>query len=150
MEWLLYISILIIALAFAMLVIYFVATLKALRKTMDNVTTTVEELQEQVNGITNESTNLLHKTNALADDIQHKSDTLNSIFLAAQDLGVTFQNMNTSVKRVSDTVSKQADERSEQAAKAVQWGNVALELWTRWKKKKAEQERKETAGSGTQ
>ncbi|MDQ0254995.1 uncharacterized protein YoxC [Evansella vedderi] len=147
MENLLYVSVAIVAVAFAVLVYYLIKTLIAMRITLDNVSSTVEGLQQQVDTITKESTELLHKTNLLADDIQRKSDSLNSIFSAAKDLGESVQRINYSVKRVSEAVSKKADEQSEQVAQAVKWGNVALQFWEKWQAKKDERNKKENSES---
>ncbi|MFA9559060.1 DUF948 domain-containing protein [Evansella sp. AB-rgal1] len=136
LDWLLYISVAIIAIAFAILVYYLIKTIISMKKTLDAVSSTVEGLQKQVDGITRESTELLHKTNRLAEDIQQKSDALNSVFLAAKDLGDSMQRINYSIKRVSDVVSQKADEQSDQVAMAVKWGNVAMSFWEKWKAKK--------------
>ncbi|UTR11420.1 DUF948 domain-containing protein [Evansella sp. LMS18] len=144
MEWLLYLSVAIIAVAFAALVFYLIKTLISMKQTLDNVSSTVEGLQQQVDGITKESQELIHKTNLLADDIQRKSDSLNSVFAAANDLGETVQNVNHSLKTVSAAISKKANEQSDQVAQAVKWGNVALDFWGKWKAKKADIDTKET------
>ncbi|MCD8509995.1 MAG: DUF948 domain-containing protein [Bacillus sp. (in: Bacteria)] len=142
MDNLLYISVTIIAVAFVFLVYFLINTLIAMRKTLESVSTTVEGLQKQVDDITKESAQLIHKSNLLADDIQRKSNSLDSLFLAAKDLGDSVQRINSSVKRVSDAVSKTAEEQSDQVAQAVKWGNVAMQFWEKWQIKKAEQEKK--------
>ncbi|UCZ52315.1 DUF948 domain-containing protein [Bacillus shivajii] len=143
MEWLLYVSVAIIAVAFAFLVFYLIQTLISMRKTIENIGSTVDGLQKQVEDLSEESTQLLHKTNRLADDIQQKSDSLNTVFLAAKDLGDSLQRVNHSVRKVSDAVSSKANNQSEQMAQAVQWGNVALNLWEKWKIKKSETEKRQ-------
>lgn len=143
MDNLLYISVTIIAVAFVFLVYFLINTLIAMRKTLESVSSTVEGLQRQVDDIMKESAQLIHKSNLLADDIQRKSDSLDSIFLAAKDLGESVQRINYSVKRVSEAVSKTANEQSEQVAQAVRWGNIAMQFWEKWQAKKAEQEKKQ-------
>ncbi|WP_099550441.1 DUF948 domain-containing protein, partial [Pseudomonas sp. 2995-3] len=106
--------IVIIAVAFAFLVYYLIKTLIAMRKTMDSLSVTVEDLQKQIDGVTKESTGLLHKTNHLADDFKKKSESLDSVFFAARDLGDSLQQMNRTVKSVSNTVSQKANQQSEQ------------------------------------
>lgn len=61
MEAILYISALIVALAFAILVIYLIKTLKSATKTLENTSATVEALEKQLRGITTESELLLKK-----------------------------------------------------------------------------------------
>jgi uncharacterized protein YoxC len=72
MEILLYLAAIIAAVAFAVLVIYLAKTLKASTRTLNNVANTLESLEKQMQGITTETTELLHKTNALADDVIKK------------------------------------------------------------------------------
>lgn len=79
MELIGYISALIAAIAFAVLVIYLVKVLKETQRTMANVANTLEGLEKQMEGITVETTALLHKTNKLADDINQKSTRLNTV-----------------------------------------------------------------------
>ena len=68
----LYLSVALIAIAFLILVIYLSKTLKSLQGTLDNVATTLSGLEKQLDGVTKETTILLHKTNELASDIQDK------------------------------------------------------------------------------
>ncbi|GAE25810.1 general stress protein [Halalkalibacter wakoensis JCM 9140] len=63
MESLLYISALVAAIAFAVLVIYLVRTLKSANRTLDHVANTMAGLEKQVTGITKETEELLHRTN---------------------------------------------------------------------------------------
>lgn len=142
MEVLLYISAIIAAGAFAFLVYYLIKTLQAMKNTLEKVTKTVEGLQKQVDEITIESSQLLQKTNMLADDIQQKSESLNTLFAAAKDIGESMQHVNASLRKVSQTVSKAADENSEQVAQAVKWGNIVLNLWEKWKEKREKAELK--------
>ena len=77
----LYLSVALIAIAFLILVIYLSKTLKSLQGTLDNVATTLSGLEKQLDGVTKETTILLHKTNELASDIQDKSESLNSVVM---------------------------------------------------------------------
>uniref|UniRef100_UPI0018E179C6 DUF948 domain-containing protein n=1 Tax=Virgibacillus massiliensis TaxID=1462526 RepID=UPI0018E179C6 len=63
MEKIGYIAAIIAALAFVIVVIYFVITLKVSNQTLHNVVNTLESLDKQMQGITDETTQLLTKTN---------------------------------------------------------------------------------------
>lgn len=136
MQSLLYISALIAAIAFAVLVIYLVRTLKSANRTLDHVANTMAGLEKQVNGITKETEELLHRTNRLADDIEEKTSALSGLFSSVKELGDSFGKVNQSIRHVSDVVSTQTVQQSEQIAKAVQWGNVAIDLYDKFKKRK--------------
>lgn len=136
MDSLLYISALIAALAFAALVIYLIRTLKTANRTLDHVANTMAGLEKQVNGITKETEELLHRTNRLADDIQEKTEALNSVFSTVKELGESLSQVNHSIRHASNVVSTQTVQQSEQIAKVVQWGNAAIDLYAKFKRKK--------------
>jgi uncharacterized protein YoxC len=93
-------------------------------------------LEKQVNGITKETEELLHRTNRLADDIQEKSESLNTVFSSVKEFGDSVGQVNKSLRHVSNTVSTQVINQSDHIAKAVQWGNVAIDLYSKFKEKK--------------
>jgi len=140
MEIILYLSVALIAIAFMVLVVYLSKTLKALQETMESVSGTLEGLETQMQGITTETALLLQKTNALAEDLQVKSESLNTVVEAVKGVGGSIQKVNTTIDQVTDRVQIAANEHNPKIAQAVQWGNVCIELFNRWKAKKAERE----------
>lgn len=132
MQIILYLSVALIAIAFLVLVIYLSKTLKSLQVTLTNVSKTLTGLEKQLDGVTSETTLLLQKTNALADDIQQKSESLNSVVAAVKDVGTTVTRFNGTFKNISDSVEKQVDENKEKISQIVQWSNVLLELKDNW------------------
>lgn len=136
MEIILYLSVALIAIAFTILVVYASKTLKAMQLTMVNVAHTVDGLNKQMEGLTKETTELLGKTNKLADDLQQKSNSLNGVFDSVKELGTSIGGLNNSIKGISTTVSKTAEKQSDNIANAVQWGNVFIDLYTKWKIRK--------------
>ena len=86
-------------------------------------------------GITAETTALLHKTNLLAEDIQRKSEALNTVVDSVKGVGDSIQDLNKSIKSVSSSVSEKVEENKETVAQVVQWSNVALDVWERIKLK---------------
>ncbi|WP_042223162.1 DUF948 domain-containing protein [Oceanobacillus manasiensis] len=133
MEIMLYIAALIAAVAFAVLVIYAIITMKAAKQTMENVQNSLDGLNTQMKGITDETTQLLTKTNRLADDVQQKSSKLNGVFDGAKGLGETVRDFNNSLKQLSGSISRTANQNPEKAAQAVKWASTLMEFW---KKKK--------------
>ncbi len=139
MEIILYLSVAVIAIAFLVLVIYLSRTLKSLQTTMDSVSNTLTGLETQMQGITTETTLLLHKTNALAEDIQHKSENLNTVVDAVKGVGGSIQRVNQTIDQITNRVQLAASQNDEKITQVVQWGNVCIELVNKWKKHKAEQ-----------
>lgn len=132
----LYLSVALIAIAFLILVIFLSRTLRSLQITLDNVAKTLSGLEKQMEGITVETTELLHKTNALATDIQEKTKKLNTVVDAVQDVGTSIQRFNGSIQKVSENVSVQVERNQEKVTQVIQWGNVLIDLWDKWKDKK--------------
>jgi len=132
----LYLSVALIAVAFLVLVISLTKTLKSMKITLDRVSKTMEDLEGQMQGITTESTLLLHKTNELAEDIQRKSEKLNSVVYAVQDIGSTIKEFNGSIRKVSSSLSTQVVNNQDKIAQVLQWGSVIKELRDKWMERK--------------
>lgn len=136
MENLLYIAAIIFALAFVALVIYVIRVLKETERTMANVANTLEGLEQQMSGITIETTILLNHTNALIEDINEKSKRINVVIDSVGGLGTTITEFNHSLQRVSDSIIDKATENHEEAAEVIKWGNVIMELFNKRKRYK--------------
>ncbi|AST06427.1 hypothetical protein AF2641_05985 [Anoxybacillus flavithermus] len=129
MNVILYGSVALIAIAFLILVIYVIQTLKTLQTTLQHVTKTVEEVEKQMHEIGKETAQLLHKTNALADDVYKKAESLQDVFDAVKQVGVTVQTF-------SDSISKTLTTNEKKIMQAIQWGQTLVEIWTKWKEKR--------------
>ena len=136
MQIILYLSAALIAIAFFVLVIYLSKTLKSLQVTLTSVSNTLSGLEKQLDGVTTETTLLLQKTNALAEDIQEKSESLNSVVAAVKDVGTTVTRFNGTLQNISHSVDQQVEESKEKISQIVQWGNIILELKEKWQSRK--------------
>ena len=137
MEIILYLSAAVAAVAFLVLVIFLAKTLKSLQSTLDSVANTLTSLESQLDGVTRETTVLLHKTNTLADDIQQKSQSLNSVVTAVKDVGNSVQRFNQSLHSISSMVDNQIHKNQDTISQVVQWSNVFLELKDKWKARRS-------------
>ena len=72
MEIILYVAVAIIAIVFAVLSVFLIKVLKSTEKTLSNTAEMIDSLQGQINGLSKETTMMLHKTNVLADEVQSK------------------------------------------------------------------------------
>ncbi|WP_186578348.1 DUF948 domain-containing protein [Aquibacillus kalidii] len=135
---LLYIAALIVAIAFAVLVIYIAKVLKETRRTMANVADTLEGLERQMEGITIETTALLNKTNKLAEDVSEKSQRMNTLVDGIKGIGETVQEFNQSLRGITNNITSVTEQNKDTTAQAVKWGTILLEFW---KKRKQESNR---------
>ncbi len=136
MEWILPIAGIIAALAFLILCIGIVVVLLAVKKNLDHVAKTLDGVEGQIQGITRESTDLLHKTNRLAEDVQDKSARLNTVVDAVKGIGGSVQNLNSSVDRVTNSVTHNIANNQENIAQVVKWSNVVMEIADKWQMRK--------------
>lgn len=134
MDWqiVLYISAGIAAIAFLVLCVAIAVVLFSVKKNLDHVAETLDGLDGQIQGITRESTDLLHKSNRLVEDIQGKSEKLNSVVDAVQGVGYSVTNLNDSVDRVTNSITHNISENEEKISQVVQWSNVAMEIADKW------------------
>lgn len=146
MEIILYLSAALAAIAFLILVLSLTKTLKSVDKTLDSLSRTVDRLEGQMQGITAETTELLHKTNALAEDVQHKTEQLNTVVYAVKDVGSTVHNLNQSINKVTTTVASQMEKNQYKISQAVQWGNIFKQIVEKFKDGKEEHPRQVNAG----
>lgn len=124
---LLHVSILIIAIAFAVLVYFIAKTLTSMTKTLNEVTQVTSNLEQQLQGITKETEELLHRTNALAEDIQKKSEELNNVVHAVGEIGDTVSTFNGKVKNVSNTVTSQLEVSAAKVVQVTEVVNMVLD-----------------------
>lgn len=137
MEIILYLSAAVAAIAFLILVLNLSKTLKSVDNTLDTLSRTVDRLEGQLKDVTVETAELLHKTNALAEDVQHKTEQLNTVVYAVKDVGSSVHNLNHSLKKVTTTVASQVEKNQYKISQAVQWGNVVKQMVDKFKNDKA-------------
>ncbi|MGV3244225.1 DUF948 domain-containing protein [Staphylococcus sp. 11261D007BR] len=137
MEWILPIAGIIAAIAFLILCIGIVVVLVSVKKNLDHVAKTLDGVEGQVQGITRESTDLLHKANRLTEDIQDKSERLNSVVNAVKGIGDSIQTLNGSVDRVTHSITHNISQNEDKISQVVQWSNVAMEIADKWQNRSA-------------
>lgn len=121
----LYIAALIFALAFAALVIFMITSLNPILK---EVKDTLAVLREEVNNITTEVTQLLHKTNNLVEDVERKSAKLDSVFDGIDNIGHTLKDLIETLSRISSKLTQTVRKEDEKIAQALKWGSALLKL----------------------
>lgn len=136
MEWIISVSVAIIAIAFCVLVYYVVTTLKTFAKSLERLTATVDRLEGKVDEITTETTGLIKKVNTLTDDVQEKSAKLNKIFDFSEEIAKTIYKFNESLSDISAGILKQVRENQDKIVQVIQWGNIILELKEKWSEMK--------------
>lgn len=127
MEVVLYIAIIIAVIALVVLAVYIFNAVKVTKEVLNDVSTTLEGLETQMKGVTDETTQLLTKTNRLADDVELKSMKLDSVLDGAKGIGETMNTFNQSLKQLTNSISRASEEEQEKASQTVKWGASILE-----------------------
>ncbi len=60
---------------------------------------------------------------------------MNGLFDSAQGIGETANNLNGSLRRWSDSVSRAAAHDQEKASEVLKWGNAIVDFWRKKKNK---------------
>lgn len=136
MQIILTVSVALIAIAFLIVVIFISIALKSLQTTLQGVSKTLGGLEKQLEGVTNETAALFHKANALAEDLQEKSERLNSVVDAVKDVGATVNQFNQTFHNIANVVDEQVETNKDKISQVIQWSNLFLELKDRWKSRK--------------
>src|SRR5699024_10443956 len=124
------IGIIVFVVVLVAIAVYVVQTLKAAQRALNNVADTLEGVERQVEGITTETTLLLQKTNDLAEDDNNKVVRLNSVFEGIDEVGDTFNNLTSSMKKLSKSISVSTEDDVEKSTDSVKWNIVIMNIWS--------------------
>ncbi|NSL51325.1 DUF948 domain-containing protein [Calidifontibacillus erzurumensis] len=133
----LYFSVALIAVAFTFLVIYVNKMLNSVKRTLDSVSQTLTGLEKQLQGVASETEELLHKTNILMDDLQKKSESINTVVKSFVEVGETVNRLNGSFRKIVDQVDKCAKQKNDAVIETVKWSTAVIDIWKRIKENKS-------------
>ncbi|MBP1988973.1 DUF948 domain-containing protein [Paenibacillus eucommiae] len=100
-EW----SVAVIALAFVVLVVYLIITLRSLSAMIQNTSQTLSNVEKQVGALTTDTSELLQHTKEIVVDVQGKLQAMNSAFASFKQSGEAAKEVTTSVRQVSSAVA---------------------------------------------
>jgi uncharacterized protein YoxC len=143
---LLQISVCVVAVAFVFLVFYLIQTLKSLKHSLDEITSTLGQMKNEVTEISSDVKDVILNTNEVAIDMRMKLSTLNHLFGTVQDVGQVLHELSSSVKQSASSLiaSVKPTETSAKTSplngklKAIlQGATMTLEVWDKIKVKKS-------------
>jgi uncharacterized protein YoxC len=143
---LLQISVCVVAVAFVFLVFYLIQTLKSLKHSLDEITSTMGQMKNEVTEISSDVKDVILNTNEVAIDMRMKLSTLNHLFGTVQDVGQVLHELSSSVKQSASSLiaSVKPTETSAKTSplngklKAIlQGATMTLEIWDKIKVKKS-------------
>ncbi len=140
------ISVSLVAVAFAFLVFYLIQTLKSLKHSLDEITSTMGQMKNEVTEISSDVKDVILNTNEVAIDMRMKLSNLNHLFSSVQDVGQVIHELSSSVKQSASSIltsvqpkgaSKQASPFSGKLRTILQGATMTLEIWDKMKTKKS-------------
>ncbi|MDQ0495031.1 MULTISPECIES: DUF948 domain-containing protein [Paenibacillus] len=95
------ISIFIIAIAFAVLVIFLIKTLKAAQGSLDKVTLTLQDVQKTVDELSYEVKQTVRHANDITADVDHKLKQIEPVMESVKNLGEVLSEVTLAAKQAS-------------------------------------------------
>ncbi|KPC99706.1 hypothetical protein LR69_02107 [Geobacillus sp. BCO2] len=140
MEWMLYASAVIAALAFLLLVIYIAKTLVVLQETLRRLTEAIGHTDEQVRALSGEIQQLLHTANSVVHDVQKKVDALTGVVEAVGETGDAIRTMNRAIRQTASALLSATTAGTSKWKKILRWADGFRDGWEKWRKKQSTKE----------
>ncbi|WP_334076078.1 MULTISPECIES: DUF948 domain-containing protein [Paenibacillus] len=94
-------SVALIAVAFTVLVIFLIKTLKAAEKSLDKTTQTLQEVQKTIDELSYEVKHVVRHANDLTGDLQHKMEQIDPVLESVKNVGEVLNEVTLAAKQVS-------------------------------------------------
>ncbi|WP_240374790.1 DUF948 domain-containing protein [Bacillus piscicola] len=107
------IGVLIVAIAFAVLVIFLIKTLNNVSQVLHGVNETVEKLPDQLDEVLKETSEVIHQSSETLEDLNEKIRTLNPLFYILSDAGEASRKLSSSLVDVTASMKKNTTEGKE-------------------------------------
>ena len=136
MHILLYVSAAIAALSLALIAVFVFLVLKNTKQTMNSLSDTVQRVETKLNGITEQSAQLMEKTNRIAEDVETKVQSLDQLTKSARNFGQTTEHLNESFASLSQQIATPPKKLRPLMEKATALTEAAARIYYRLKKEK--------------
>jgi len=132
------ISVAAVAVAFVVLVVFLITTLRSMSTLLVQTNSTIHELQHHLAGVTKEASDVLRHTNAVTVDVLNKLHALEPTFHSVKQVGEAVDEITTSVKNASLSVARTIKDKVEseaylpstsKIAKAINTIPLVLDIW---------------------
>lgn len=141
MEGIIYYTLLLCAVAFAVVVVYLCVLLKRVSDSIKTVGHTFDKLEKELEHITPQLKQALVETNKLAVDTEDKLRATDSMIDTVGNLGTSVQTVN---KIYVDKKANVSDEAIFKQAKpfieGIKWSEAIVQVFSKWKRNKPSKE----------
>ncbi|MNI34326.1 hypothetical protein D3C73_883150 [compost metagenome] len=97
------ISIALIAVAFAVLVVFLIKTLRAAEVSLHTTAQTLQDVQKTIDGLSVEVKQVVRQANQLTSDLQHKMDQVDPVLESVKNVGEVLNEVTLAAKQVSSS-----------------------------------------------
>ncbi|MEO3945535.1 DUF948 domain-containing protein [Gorillibacterium sp. CAU 1737] len=148
------VSIALVAVAFAVLVIFLVRTLNMVQASLKETNQTISDVQRELNDVSGEVKGLIRNTNQITMDVRHKMKALDSLFGTVENVGDTLEGVTSSLKNASSRFATNVNHNMRQVEttenkplyRVLNTVSSAIDIWQRLKVHRMNRKR-EAAGS---
>ena len=137
---LIYLSILLLAIAFAIVVGYLCFILKRVSNNMKTLSSTMRYAEEQFKYITPELTKTIRETDKLVDDAADKVGATEGVFDSLEEFGTSIISANEAFhNRFGKMTDEEMDKEVKPFIEGILWSEAGVRLYSSWQEnKKAE------------
>jgi len=144
MQGILYFTLMLLAVGFAIIVFYICYLLMRVAATVESVGNTAHEMEEKMKNITPEIENTIKESSNLVDDIYDKIKATDSVVDTVENIGTSVHTVNQVYKIKRDRTSdEEIFEKAKPFIEGIKWSEVATQLYSNWKGDKPSKSSKE-------
>lgn len=134
MEDVLYFTLLIIAVAFALTVVFIVIVLRRFTKLLRTTGSTLGQVETDVQQTLPELQSTLQQTQVTVDDIGEKLQATDSLFGTAENLGHSLNHLNQVIQKTKPPLTRQElEEETKLYVQGIRWSAAASYLYKQWR-----------------
>nr|WP_153927087.1 DUF948 domain-containing protein [Lactococcus cremoris] len=127
----------IIAIAFAVLVVFLVIVLHKVSKVVEEANRTVKLVSSDVDVLLHQADGIMTKANTLLDDVNGKVATIDPLFTAVADLSESVSDINASSRKLVTRLNRGSTKRKTTSASAVVLAKTAKKFFVKKDKSEA-------------
>ena len=131
------IALLIIAIAFAVLVVFLVIVLHKVSKVVEEANRTLKLVSSDVDVLLHQADGIMAKANTLLDDVNGKVATIEPLFTAVADLSESVSDINASSRKLVTRLNRGSTKRKTTSASAVVLAKTAKKFFVKKDKTEA-------------
>ncbi|GAB3069776.1 DUF948 domain-containing protein [Virgibacillus ainsalahensis] len=132
-----YLGILLCAIAFAGVTIYISLVLKRVADTLHSLGNTLGEVEKELQHITPQLRETVYETDKIVDDMEEKLKATDSLFDTLENVGTSVNSVNQLYKNNSDQLTgEQLQKKLKPFIKGIKWSEGAFQVYSKWKDKR--------------